>query len=289
MIAGGAVRPPAYFRTPTGRLLQRLGLARDYEGGAQATVAALGLDGAVRFLPFTGEAEEVYRASDLVVAPSQGPEIGRSLIEAAATGVAAVGSGSTTGGGVLEPGVTTMFTAGSTRRRLPRRSAPCWQIPPVAMQWGPRRACTRWPRSTRGGSRRRSRRSTNALSLRSICDRDSRPQRVPRGRSRSARHRRRACCGGRGGAFQPRQAPAQASPRWRRAGVSRRPAWSPAGSTTSRSAATRGRTSGRRRADSRHGLRASRSPAHAFAMSHASGAAASGRRSPRHSACPSRR
>ena len=112
VIAGGAVRPPAYFRTPTGRLLQRLGLARDYEGGAHATVAALGLDGAVRFLPFTGEVEEVYRASDLVVAPSQGPEIGRSLLEAAATGVAAVGSGSTTGGGVLEPGVTTVFTAG---------------------------------------------------------------------------------------------------------------------------------------------------------------------------------
>ncbi len=112
VIAGGAVRPPAYFRTPAGRLLQRLGLARDYEGGAHATVAALGLAGAVRFLPFTGEVEEVYRASDLVVAPSQGPEIGRSLLEAAATGVAAVGSGSTTGGGVLEPGVTTLFATG---------------------------------------------------------------------------------------------------------------------------------------------------------------------------------
>ena len=112
VIAGGAVRPPAYFRTPAGRLLQRLGLARDYEGGAHATVAALGLDGAVRFLPFTREVEEVYRASDLVVAPSQGPEIGRSLLEAAATGVAAVGSGSTTGGGVLKPGVTTVFATG---------------------------------------------------------------------------------------------------------------------------------------------------------------------------------
>ncbi len=112
VLAGGAVRSPAYFRTPAGRLLQRLGLAHDYEGGAHATVAALGLGGAVRFLPFTGEVEDVYRASDVVVAPSQGAEIGRSLLEAAATGVAAVGSGSRTGGGVLEPNVTTMFTSG---------------------------------------------------------------------------------------------------------------------------------------------------------------------------------
>ncbi len=108
-IAGGGVRRPSFFGSLSGRLLLRLGLTRDYETEARGLVGQLGLGGSVRFLPYTGEVEDVYRASDIVVAPSQGPEIGRSLLEAAASGVAAVGSGSSTGGGVLKPDVTTVF------------------------------------------------------------------------------------------------------------------------------------------------------------------------------------
>jgi glycosyltransferase involved in cell wall biosynthesis len=114
-IAGGGVRSPAFFRAPAGRLLQRLGLARDYESEARALAAELGLGGSVRFLPYVGEVEDVYRASDVVVAPSEGPEIGRSLLEAAACGIAAVGTGSTTGGAVLEPDVTTVFARRGTK------------------------------------------------------------------------------------------------------------------------------------------------------------------------------
>jgi glycosyltransferase involved in cell wall biosynthesis len=109
VVAGGGVHPPGFFRSPAGRIAQLLGLAHDEEHEAHALAAALGLGASVRFLPYTDEPQVVYRASDVVVAPSQGPEIGRSLLEAAAVGVAAVGTGSTTGGGVLRPGVTTVF------------------------------------------------------------------------------------------------------------------------------------------------------------------------------------
>ena len=109
VVAGGGVRPPRFYASPAGRVLERLGLARDDEAEARALVAELRLGSAVRLLPYIPDVEVVYRASDIVVAPSQGPEIGRSLLEAAATGVAAVGTGSATGGGVLQPGVTTIF------------------------------------------------------------------------------------------------------------------------------------------------------------------------------------
>jgi glycosyltransferase involved in cell wall biosynthesis len=109
VVAGGGVRPPRFFRSASGRALQRLGLVRDHEGEAHALALQLGLRSAVRFLPYTDEVEAVYRASDVVVSPSQGPELGRSLLEAAAVGVAAVGTGSATGGGALLPGVTTVL------------------------------------------------------------------------------------------------------------------------------------------------------------------------------------
>ena len=60
----------------------------------------------VRFVPFTQDTANLYQASDVVVAPSQGPELGRPVIEAAASGVPVVASGSRTGGGVVVPGET---------------------------------------------------------------------------------------------------------------------------------------------------------------------------------------
>jgi glycosyltransferase involved in cell wall biosynthesis len=114
LIAGGGVRSSRFFRTPAGRISRRLGLTHDHEADARALVAALGLERSVRFLGYVTEIATVYRASDVVVAPSQGPEIARSLLEAASCGVAAVGTGSVTGGGVLEPGTTTTFAAGES-------------------------------------------------------------------------------------------------------------------------------------------------------------------------------
>jgi glycosyltransferase involved in cell wall biosynthesis len=111
LLVGGAVREPAYFSTAHGRLLRIAGLARDHEGDARRLARELGIDDVVRFVPFVEDTADLYRASDVVVAPSQGPELGRSVIEAAASGVPVVASGSRTGGGVVVPGDTGLLAA----------------------------------------------------------------------------------------------------------------------------------------------------------------------------------
>jgi glycosyltransferase involved in cell wall biosynthesis len=106
LIVGGAVRGQEFFRTAVGRGLQLADLTRDYESEAKRLVEWLGLADVVHFVPFTQDTADLYRASDVVVAPSQGPELGRPVIEAAASGVPVVASGSRTGGGVVVPGET---------------------------------------------------------------------------------------------------------------------------------------------------------------------------------------
>src|SRR4051794_15840945 len=106
LVVGGAVRGQEFFRTVVGRTLQLADLTRDYESEAKQLVRALELDDVVRFIPFTQDTTDLYQASDVVVAPSQGPELGRPVIEAAASGVPVVASGSRTGGGVVVPGET---------------------------------------------------------------------------------------------------------------------------------------------------------------------------------------
>jgi glycosyltransferase involved in cell wall biosynthesis len=106
LIVGGAVRGEEFFRTVIGRSLQLADLTRDYESEAKGLVDDLGLTDVVRFIPFTQDTANLYQASDIVVAPSQGPELGRPVIEAAASGVPVVASGSRTGGGVIVPGAT---------------------------------------------------------------------------------------------------------------------------------------------------------------------------------------
>jgi glycosyltransferase involved in cell wall biosynthesis len=106
LLVGGAVRSEAFFRTPLGWLLQRLDLARNYESEARQRVKALGLENEMRFVPFTRDTADLYRASDVVVAPSRGPELGRPILEAAASGVPIIASGSRTGGSVLLPEVS---------------------------------------------------------------------------------------------------------------------------------------------------------------------------------------
>src|SRR5437764_304779 len=87
LIVGGAVRGQEFFQTVVGRSLQLADLTRDYESEANALVDELGLSDDVRFIPFTQDTAGLYQASDVVVAPSQGPELGRPVIEAAASGV----------------------------------------------------------------------------------------------------------------------------------------------------------------------------------------------------------
>jgi glycosyltransferase involved in cell wall biosynthesis len=106
LIVGGAVRGEEFFRTVVGRGLQLADLTRNYEFEAKELVDELGLTDVVRFVPFTQDTANLYQASDVVVAPSQGPELGRPVIEAAASGVPVVASGSRTGGGVVLPGET---------------------------------------------------------------------------------------------------------------------------------------------------------------------------------------
>ncbi len=106
LVVGGAVRGQEFFRTVVGRSLQAIDLTRDYESDAKRLVRKLDLDDVVRFVPFTQDTTNLYQASDVVVAPSQGPELGRPVIEAAASGVPVVASGSRTGGGVVVPGET---------------------------------------------------------------------------------------------------------------------------------------------------------------------------------------
>src|SRR2546425_4807579 len=111
LVVGGAVRGQEFFRTVVGRSLQLAVLTRDYESEAKQLVQELELDDVVRFIPFTQDTANLYQASDVVVAPSQGPELGRPVIEAAASGVPVVASGSRTGGGVVVPGETGVLVA----------------------------------------------------------------------------------------------------------------------------------------------------------------------------------
>lgn len=106
LMVGGAVRSEEFFHTLIGRGVRFLDLARNYEAEARRLVSEHGLDEAIRFVPFTRDTASLYRASDIVVAPSRGPELGRPVIEAAASGVPVVATGSSSGGGVVVPGRT---------------------------------------------------------------------------------------------------------------------------------------------------------------------------------------
>jgi glycosyltransferase involved in cell wall biosynthesis len=106
LIVGGAVRGEEFFRTVVGRGLQLADLTRNYESEAKDLVAELGIAEDVRFIPFTHATADLYRASDVVVAPSRGTELGRPVIEAAASGAPVIASGSRTGGGIVVPGGT---------------------------------------------------------------------------------------------------------------------------------------------------------------------------------------
>ena len=118
LVVGGAVRGQEFFHSVVGRGLQMLDLTRNYEAEAKRLVAERGLQDAVRFIPFTQETAVLYQASDIVVAPSRGPELGRPVIEAAASGVPVIATGSRTGAGVVQPGETGVLVDDDTVESL---------------------------------------------------------------------------------------------------------------------------------------------------------------------------
>jgi len=118
LLAGGGVLPSAYFRTAPGRALELAGAYHDYEREARRLAADLGVADRVRFLPFTPDPAEVYRASDVVAIPSQGPELGLPALEAAASGVPVVVAGSRTGAGVVLPDETGLLARNGSPEAL---------------------------------------------------------------------------------------------------------------------------------------------------------------------------
>jgi glycosyltransferase involved in cell wall biosynthesis len=114
LIVGGPVRNTEFFRTPLGRVLTVAGLVSDHQREAEELVAKLDLEDVVRFVPFTIDPASMFQATDIVVAPSRGPELGRPVLEACACGRPVVATGSVTGGGILVPDETGLL--------VPRRS-----------------------------------------------------------------------------------------------------------------------------------------------------------------------
>jgi glycosyltransferase involved in cell wall biosynthesis len=83
-----------------------LGLARNYDEEARELVRHLDLEESVRFISFTRDTTQLYQASDVVVSPSRGLELGRPVIESAACGRVVIASGSLDGGGIVQPAET---------------------------------------------------------------------------------------------------------------------------------------------------------------------------------------
>ena len=107
LIVGGDGPCEAFFRGPAGRLLARFGLAHDYGREAGSSSRSSGSPTGSRSSPYTLELPAVYRASTIVVAPSQGPE-----------------SAGPTRGGCLRPARRRVRLADRRRHRRPRRDGP---------------------------------------------------------------------------------------------------------------------------------------------------------------------
>jgi glycosyltransferase involved in cell wall biosynthesis len=114
LIVGGPVRGEEFFHTSFGRLLRAAGLTHDHQHEAETLVRDLGMEDCIRFIPYTDDAARIFQATDVVVAPSRGPELARPVLEAAACGRAVVTSGSIDGAGIVLPDETGLL--------VPRRS-----------------------------------------------------------------------------------------------------------------------------------------------------------------------
>ena len=66
VVIGGGVRPPEYFRTVKGRVLQLLNVVTDEESAIRNLVARRGLADHFSFLPFAYDTAKIYAALDIV-------------------------------------------------------------------------------------------------------------------------------------------------------------------------------------------------------------------------------
>ena len=115
---GGGIRPPAYFATLRGRILERAHLLSNEELAIAQMVAEKQIESSFSFLPFTTNTAEVYQALDIVTFPNQGVGLGRPVLEAAVAGKPVVASGSIDGGGILVPERTGILLADSNPASL---------------------------------------------------------------------------------------------------------------------------------------------------------------------------
>jgi glycosyltransferase involved in cell wall biosynthesis len=106
LLAGGGIRSPAWFRSPRGRVLTRLGVVENEEAAFGEALRRFGLEARTTMLPFTDDVSRLYRSVDAVAFPNPGRGLGRPVLEAAAYGLPSVASGSPTGAGLLLPGET---------------------------------------------------------------------------------------------------------------------------------------------------------------------------------------
>jgi glycosyltransferase involved in cell wall biosynthesis len=114
LIVGGDIRGEEFYSTRLGQALVLLGLTRNYEDDAKQLVSRLGVEDCVRFVAYTPDIARLYQATDVVVAPSRGPEVGRPVLEGQASGCAVVASGTVDGAGLVIPDETGIL--------VPRRS-----------------------------------------------------------------------------------------------------------------------------------------------------------------------
>lgn len=105
-LVGRAVRPREWFASRRGRLLAAVGGLENTEIELERSLVDLGASGDVTVVPFQSDVAAVYRALDLVVFPSRGPEVGRPVLEGQAFGRAVVTTGSAGGAGCIRDGVT---------------------------------------------------------------------------------------------------------------------------------------------------------------------------------------
>jgi glycosyltransferase involved in cell wall biosynthesis len=118
VLVGGAVRTSRSLGTPRGRAVRLLGLTRDYEQEARELSRSLGIEDLVVIVARVPDPAPFYSASDVIVHPSRGREVGLPAIEAAATGRPAIVTGSRTGAGVVVPDVTGAVVDGADAERL---------------------------------------------------------------------------------------------------------------------------------------------------------------------------
>ena len=114
VVLGGGVRPPAFFDTPYGRLVQKLGFAADDETDMRRLVRERGVEERFTFLPFTDRIDQIYPALRHRDVPEPGRQSRTSGARGRGIGRPVVASGSPQRAGILLPEATGILLEHST-------------------------------------------------------------------------------------------------------------------------------------------------------------------------------